>query len=541
MLKEKTVDQKNLSSFLNYPASRKLSELAEYPFDLNFITPERITKYYAEACGFKLLYGTEAVTDAVMEALNELADESQAIIKMKRMQSGETVNFIENFPSENRPALHTATRDFFENPNASPKAQEAAKLARAEVDKLKTFMTKIDADKKYDEMIMIGIGGSDLGPRANYYALQHMRKPDRQIYFISNVDPDDTALVLRQVKNLKRCLVVVVSKSGKTLETAVNEEFVKEKFRDAGLNPKDHFISITTPHSPMDAPESYLASFYLWDWIGGRYSSTSMVGGVMLSFVLGFNIYWEFLRGANAMDKAALKPSLKENLPLLAALLGIWNRDFLLYPTVALIPYSQALIRYPAHIQQVSMESNGKRIDQKGHSVTFETSPIIWGEPGTNAQHSFFQLLHQGTSIVPVSFVGFQENQCGKDILYGGTTSQEKLLSNLFAQTIAMAAGQKSDNPNTFFPGNRPTNILLGKRLTPFALGALLSFYENSVAFQGFIWGINSFDQEGVQLGKVLANKIIERFASKRDNKSKSETYPIGDAFMNHLNSLKEV
>lgn len=538
-IKENIV-QTSTSLFLNYPASRKLAELAEYPFDLAYLTPERISKYYGEACGFKLLYGTEKITDAVMEALEELAKEAEALSKMKRMQSGEVVNFIENYPSENRPALHTATRDFFKNPETSPKAQEAAKLAKAEVDKLKKFMDTLESEKKFEEMIMIGIGGSDLGPRANYYALEHLKIPERKVYFISNVDPDETAKILKEVKNFKKCLVVVVSKSGKTLETAVNEEFVKQKFKAMGLKPKEHFISITMPHSPLDTPEQYLASFYIWDWIGGRYSSTSMVGGVMLSFMLGYDVFWEFLRGANAMDKAALKNNLKENLPLLGALLGIWNRNFLNHPTVALIPYSQALFRYPAHIQQVMMESNGKRIEQKGHSVTFETSPVIWGEPGTNAQHSFFQMLHQGTSIVPIHFVGFKEGQYGQDLDYQGTTSQEKLLSNLFAQAIALAVGQKSENPNTFFPGNRPTSILMGKKLTPFALGALLSYFENLVVFQGFIWGINSFDQEGVQLGKVLAEKMINLFVSKKTKKG-TEVYPIGEALLHHLDSLNEV
>lgn len=532
-----TKKQQESADFFNYPAARKLSTLAEIPFDLNYLTPERISQYYGEACGFKLLYGTELVTDSVMEALKELADEAQAISKMKRMQAGEIVNYIENYPSEKRPALHTATRDVFEHPNTHPIAQEAARLAKDELKKLKSFIEEIDKDKKFSEMIMVGIGGSDLGPRANYYALQHLQIPGRKVHFISNVDPDETALVLRQA-NLKNTLVVVISKSGNTLETAVNEDFIRSKYNEAGLDSKSHFIAITTPNSQMDDPKKYLKIFYLWDWIGGRYSSTSMVGGVMLAFMLGVDVFMEFLRGAHAMDLCSLKDNLKENLPLLAALLGIWNRDFLHFPTVALIPYSQALSRYPAHIQQVSMESNGKMIDQKGRYITFNTGPVVWGEPGTNAQHSFFQLIHQGTSTIPVSFVGFKENQCGLDYTYQGTTSQEKLLANLFAQSIALAMGQHSDNPNKFFPGNRPTNILLGNKLTPFSLGALLSFYENQVIFQGFIWGINSFDQEGVQLGKHLANQIIERFSALKDKNAKSAPYLIGDAFLKHLNTM---
>lgn len=519
-------------SFLDYPATQKLTELAQNPYDLSKITPERISRFYAEACGYKLLYGTERVNEEIMMALKELADQSKAIDKMKNMQIGEIVNIIYGQPSEKRPALHTATRDLFDSPNQAKAAKDAASQAQKEIEKLKNFMAKIDSEKKFDTLILIGIGGSDLGPQANYYALKYLQKPGRKVYFISNVDPDNAAEVLREA-NLERSLVVVISKSGKTLETAVNEELAIEKFKKKGLDPKDHFVSVTTPKSPMDNPNNYLQSFYIWDWIGGRYSSTSMVGGVLLSFAFGVDVFLEFLKGAHAMDQAALKDDLKTNLPLVAALLGIWNRNFLHYPTVALIPYSQALKRYPAHIQQVAMESNGKEIDQQGEFVEYETGPVIWGEPGTNAQHSFFQLIHQGTSTIPVTMIAFKENQYKEDVLVQGTTSQEKLLANLFAQAIALATGQASKNSNTFFPGNRPTNILLGKTLNPYALGALLSFFENMVVFQGFIWGINSFDQEGVQLGKVLATKIIDRFEAKK-GKSKEE-YPLGDAFLNHL------
>lgn len=263
-----------------------------------------------------------------------------------------------------------------------------------------------------------------------------------------------------------------------------------------------------------------------------------MVGGVLLSFAYGFDIFWEMLKGANAMDKNALNHDMDKNLPLLAALLGIWNRNFLHYPLLAVIPYSSALARYPSHIQQADMESNGKHIDKLGHYVDFNTGPYIFGEPGTNAQHSFYQLIHQGTDICPLELIGFKLPQRKFDKTIDGTTSQEKLLSNLFAQSIALATGQKNENPNKDFQGNRPNFILLGKQLTPFALGALLAFYEHKVAFQGFIWNINSFDQEGVQLGKVLAVKIIERFAAHNNDKFNSDTYPLGDAYIKQLDDL---
>jgi len=518
--------------FSQYHATEKLKKLAQHPIDLTqpgSLTPERIQKFSSAACGFKFLYATERVTEHVMQSLTDLARESNALNQMKQMQDGEVVNFIHNFPSENRPALHTATRDFFENQNPSEKAKEAAHLCLNEINKLKAFMKTIESENRFTDLIMIGIGGSDLGPRAHFIALQHLKKPNVNIHFISNIDPDETALVLRSV-NLKKTLVVIVSKTGTTLETLTNEAIVRNRLEQEKLDPAKHIVTISMPGSPLDNPEKYLERFYIWDWIGGRFSTTAMVGGVLLSFALGFDVYWEFLRGANCMDKATLNMDVKQNLPLLGALIGIWNRNFLHYPTLAIIPYSQALTRYPAHIQQLDMESHGKRIDIYGNTVNYETGPVIWGEPGTNAQHSFFQLLHQGTDVVPVEFIGFTESQTGEDFKFEGTTSQEKLLANLFAQNLALALGQKNDNPNKVFPGNRPSHILLAKQLTPFTLGCLLSYFEHKIAFQGFIWNINSFDQEGVQLGKVTANKIIARLANKS-----SEPYPLGDALLANL------
>jgi glucose-6-phosphate isomerase len=528
------------SPFMGYEAANHLRKLSYDTIDLSRsgqLTPERLENYYGEACGYKLLYGTERVTDAVIEALEELAKESKALDKMKRMQDGEIMNVVKPYPSENRPVLHTATRDFFEQPRTAPKAKEATFLAKQEIEKLKSFIARLETEKKFDELIVIGIGGSELGPRANFTALQHLLKPGRKVHFISNVDPDDATSILKET-NLKRTLVVSISKSGTTLETETNEEIVKNKFKKAGLNPRDHFISVTMPGTPMDNRESYFETFYLWDWVGGRYSTTSMVGGVILAFAFGFDVYWEMLRGAHDMDRAALQSDIKKNLPLLEALLGIWNHNFLNYPTLAVIPYSHALRDYPAHLQQVDMESNGKLIDQQGKFADFETGPVLWGSAGTNAQHSFFQLLHQGTATIPLLMIGFKKNQYGEDLEVHGTTSQEKLLANLFAQSLALALGNKPDNPNKFCPGNRPTHLLIGEQLTPYALGALLAFYEHKVAFQGFIWGINSFDQEGVQLGKGLANQLIEHFSVQRLKTKEQKPDPLGVAYLKHLDSF---
>jgi glucose-6-phosphate isomerase len=526
--------------FNDYPAVKKLKELAKTPFDLaaeGHLTPERISKMTAHAGGFKLLYGTERVTDEVLNALYSLAKEARVFEKMRAMQGGEVINRIEGFPSEDREVLHTAMRDFFENPQTAPPAKKAADLAKAEVDKLKTFMDKLEKQNQYTDLVQIGIGGSDLGPRALYLAMQAYKHPNRRVHFISNVDPDDATAVLSGL-DLKKTLVVVVSKSGTTLETLTNEEIARSHFKKAGLKPEEHVIAVTGKGSPMDDPSRYLASFYIWDYVGGRYSATSMVGGVMLAFGLGFAHFMEILHGAHAMDHIALTADVRSNLPLLAALLGIWNRNFLHYPTVAIIPYSQALVRFTAHLQQCDMESNGKHIDKKGQLVDFETGPIIWGEPGTNGQHSFYQLIHQGTSVIPLEFIGFKQSQYKQDLNVKGTTSQEKLLANLLAQSLALAIGQKSNNPNKQFQGNRPNSVLLAKCLDPYTMGALLSYYENKVAFQGFIWGINSFDQEGVQLGKVLANKIIDQFAAASGGKQPQEAFPLGQAMIQQLQSF---
>lgn len=526
-----------MTQFQQYSNVQRLRQFCENPIDLTkegVLSKERLEKMKTESCGFKLLYATERVNDDVMQALFDLGAEAHVLKKMHDMQSGEVINKIEGYESENRMVLHTAMRDFFEDQNQAKAAREASKLAWDEIEKLRSFMKEIDK-KDFTDLVQIGIGGSDLGPRALTIACHAFHKEHRRGHFISNVDPDDATQVINDV-DLSKTLFVVVSKSGSTLETLTNEELVRERLRNAGLNPKDHFIAVTGKGSPMDDPSRYRTSFYIWDYIGGRYSVTSMVGGVMLSFVLGVDGFLEILKGASKMDKIALSKDMKVNLPLVNALLGIWNRNFLHLPTVAIIPYSQALLRFPAHLQQLDMESNGKHIEKKGGTVDFETGPIIWGEPGTNGQHSFYQLIHQGTTVVPVELIGFKESQYSKDLEIQDTTSQEKLLSNLLAQSVALAIGQKSDNPNKCFSGNRPNHLLLGACLTPETVGSLLSYFENKVAFQGFIWNINSFDQEGVQLGKVLANKFIELFKAKK-HKQKSD-FELGKNYLEFLEDL---
>ena len=494
----------------------ELLRLAQHPYDLTGVQAlqidDRLARYICRSKIWRLHYATERIDDRVMDKLQELADELRLVEQFKMMRRGAIMNRIEGFPSENRQVLHTASRDIFATLPVEPLASAEA---QREIDKLRTFLGELETGRlvnslgqPFDTMVHIGIGGSDLGPRSIFEALKPYGLPGRKVYFIANVDPDDAAQVLAEV-NLATTLVCIVSKSGTTLETLTNEMHARRALERAGLDPAHHCIAVTGERSPMDNPEKYLRSFYLYDYIGGRYSSTSMVGAVVLGFYLGFRMVMEYLQGAHTVDCEAEESDVRKNIPLLLALLGIWNHNFLGYPTLAVLPYSQALHRFPAHLQQCDMESNGKSIDRGGAAVISKTGPIIWGEPGTNGQHAFYQLLHQGTEKVPVEFIGFRHSQYGVDAVVSGSTSQQKLLANLFGQMVAMAVGQLSDNPNKSFPGNRPSCLLFAEQLTPRVMGALLGLYEAKIVFQGFVWNINSFDQEGVQLGKSLATGFL--------------------------------
>lgn len=496
-------------------AFSQLQQLAEKPLDLSHsgvLTPERVKNYVCKGDSFDLLYGCQRVTETVLDGLQSLADECAAVEQFQEMRKGEVLNRIEGYPSENRQVLHCASRDLF---SKTPANSSATAQAKKELAKLKEFLSEVDEGTicngdgaRFDTLVQIGIGGSDLGPRSIYEALKAFKMDGRQAYFVSNVDPDDAAAVLGQI-DLKRSLILVVSKSGTTLETLSNESILRTALEDAGLDPKLHCIAVTGEGSPMDNPERYLRSFYMFDYIGGRYSASSMVGAVMLSFALGYDQFCEFLQGAARMDEAASEKNIRRNVPLLLAMLGIWNHNFLNMGTVAILPYSQALHRFPAHLQQCDMESNGKSIQRNGEALKGKSGPIVWGEPGTNGQHAFYQLLHQGTEALAVEFIGFRQSQRGQDMEIKGSSSQQKLLANLLAQSMALAIGKEEENPNRQFPGNRVNVILMGQRLTPESMGALLALYETKIVFQGFCWNINSFDQEGVQLGKVLATKFL--------------------------------
>jgi glucose-6-phosphate isomerase len=351
-----------------------------------------------------------------------------------------------------------------------------------------------------------------------YLALeQHAREQGllkMQARFISNVDPDDANALLAGL-NLQTTLFVLVSKSGVTQETLANEQLVRAKMHAAGLNPARHMVAVTSETSPLAQSSEYAASFFMDDFIGGRYSSTSSVGGAILSLAFGPEVFELILAGAHEADLLTRNPKIRENAALMDALIGVWERNFLGYPYTAVLPYSQALLRFPAHVQQLDMESNGKCVNRDKQRLAYSTGPVLFGEPGTNGQHSFYQLLHQGTDIVPLQFIGFRQAQTAFDIYVDNSTSAQKLKANLAAQIAAFALGHEDQkDPNKNFEGGRPSSLLHGDQLTPQSLGALLAHFENKVMFQGFVWNINSFDQEGVQLGKLLTKEVLAGQAS---------------------------
>lgn len=475
---------------------------------------QRVKKYSVPmAEGMVYNYAAKQVDDAVLEGLAKLAEEAQLAEKFEALYNGEVIN-----TGEKRLVLHHLTRgqlgeavvkdgvdkrEFYVG--VQKKVAEFAK-------KVHTGEITNGAGEKFTTVVQIGIGGSDLGPRAIYLALENWAKKHdtlkMEARFISNVDPDDAAAVLNSI-DVAHSLFVLVSKSGTTLETLTNESFVKDALKNAGLDPSKHMVTVTSETSPLAKSDDYLAAFFMDDYIGGRYSSSSAVGGAVLSLAFGPEVFEAFLEGAAEEDKLSKNKEMTKNPAMLDALIGVYERNVLGYLCTAVLPYSQALNRFPAHLQQLDMESNGKSVNRFGEPVNYQTGPVIFGEPGTNGQHSFYQLLHQGTSVVPLQFIGFKESQIGTDVVIQDSTSQQKLCANVAAQIVAFACGKSDENRNKNFEGGRPSSIIVGDQVNPRTLGALLSHFENKVMFQGFVWNVNSFDQEGVQLGKVLAKKVL--------------------------------
>ena len=475
---------------------------------------ERVRNYSVPmAAGLTYNYAAKQVDDDVLNALAKLAKEAQLTEKFKALYNGEVIN-----TGEKRLVLHQLTRGQLGDPVVADGVDKRAFYVEQQ-DKIADFANKVHAGEitnaageKFTTVVQSGIGGSDLGPRAMYLALENWAKKNgkfkMEAKFISNVDPDDAAAVLNSI-DVAHSIFVLVSKSGTTLETLTNESFVKDALKNAGLDASKHMIAVTSETSPLAKSDDYLAAFFMDDYIGGRFSSTSAVGGAVLSLAFGPEVFAEFLEGAAEEDKLSMNEDVLKNPEMLDALIGVYERNVLGYPATTVLPYSQALSRFPAHLQQLDMESNGKSVNRFGEPVNYPTGPVIFGEPGTNGQHSFYQLLHQGTDIVPLQFVGFKNSQIGTDVVIQDSTSQQKLCANVVAQIVAFACGKADENRNKNFEGGRPSSIIIGEQLDPKALGALLAHFENKIMFQGFVWNVNSFDQEGVQLGKVLAKRVL--------------------------------
>ena len=441
---------------------------------------ERVKNYSIPmAEGLVYNYAAKQVDDDVLEALVKLAEEAQLSEKFEELYNGAVIN-----TGENRLVLHQLTRGQLGKAVVAD-GVDKRKFYVEQQQRIADFANKVHAGEitnaageKFTTVVQIGIGGSDLGPRAMYLALENWAKKNNtfkmEAKFISNVDPDDAAAVLNSV-DVAHSIFVLVSKSGTTLETLTNESFVKDALKKAGLDASKHMIAVTSETSPLAKSDDYLAAFFMDDYIGGRYSSTSAVGGAVLSLAFGPDVFAQFLDGAAAEDKLSAEKDVLKNPEMLDALIGVYERNVLGYPSTAVLPYSQALNRFPAHLQQVDMESNGKSVNRFGEPVNYPTGPVIFGEPGTNGQHSFYQLLHQGTDIVPLQFVGFKNNQLDTDVVIQDSTSQQKLCANVAAQIVAFACGKEDENRNKNFEGGRPSSIIIGEQVNPKTLGALLA------------------------------------------------------------------
>ncbi len=465
------------------------------------------------AAGLTYNYAAKQVNDQILSVFDDLVKEHQLLEKFEALYNGDVIN-----TGEKRMVLHQLLRGQL-GKDVVADGINKREFYINEQNKIADFANKVhsgeilnEKGEKFTTVCQIGIGGSDLGPRAIYLALENWAKANNtfkmEAKFISNVDPDDAASVCSSI-DISKTLFVLVSKSGTTLETLTNESFVKDFIKNAGCDPAKHMIAVTSETSPLAKSPDYLAAFFMDDYIGGRYSSSSGVGGAILSLAFGPKVFADFLKGAADQDETAKNADIRKNPSLMDALIGMYERNVQGYPATAVLPYSQALSRFPAHLQQLDMESNGKSVNRFGEKIDYVTGPVIFGEPGTNGQHSFYQLLHQGTDVTPLQFIAYRSNQTGKDVVIQDSTSQVKLCANVVAQIVAFACGKDDENPNKFFAGERPSSLIFGDQVTPESVGALLAHYENKIMFQGFLWNVNSFDQEGVQLGKTLAKTVL--------------------------------
>ncbi len=476
--------------------------------------PERLATCSLRGGGLFYDYSRQRVVSETMALLYSLAAVRQVNASFAKMVSGDIVN-----PSEGRAALHTACRRFDDQPvwvdqqDVMTEIRSIRKAVKRFCEQVHGGTLRGSTGKRFAHVVVIGIGGSYLGPEFVARALQSSADKGLRLHFLSNVDIDNFRAVIGAI-DPETTLWVVVSKSYTTVETLANANLATQFMRDRGLDPLKHLVTVTAKGSPGDDPNNpALASFNMFDFIGGRYSVSSAVGAVPLSLYLGYDRFERFLKGAEQMDQHTLTAEAEHNLPLTAALISIWNYNFLGYNAQAVIPYSSTLMRLVAHIQQLSMESNGKAVTAEGSPLAIDAGVPIFGEPGTNAQHSFFQLAHQGRPF-PIDFIGaLRPQQSDSDLTSQGVSNHQELWANLISQPMALALGKNSDDPARRFDGNRPSSTIVLADLTPESIGQLLAFYEHRTVFEAFVWGINPFDQFGVELGKKMAGGIRGQMA----------------------------
>ena len=505
---------------------------------------DRAERFTLEACGLCLDYSKNLITGRTMELLLDLARACDLENERERMFSGERINH-----TENRPVLHVALRNLSGDPILVD-GSDVMPGVSAVLESMKEISGKIRAGKwvgfsgqPVRNIINIGIGGSDLGPVMVTEALKYYSQRDLTVRFVSNIDGTHIQEALRGL-DPEETLFIVASKTFTTQETMTNaataREWLLEKLHSKAAVAR-HFIALSTnAEAVRDFGISTDNMLEFWDWVGGRYSLTSAIGlSIMIS--IGYDNFMKLLRGFHQMDTHFRTAPIHENMPVILALLGVWYNNFFHADTHAILPYDQYLHRFPAYFQQGDMESNGKSVDRAGRPVSYQTGPVIWGEPGTNGQHAFYQLIHQGTKLIPADFIGFARslNETGDH--------HNKLMANLFAQTEALAFGKSPEAvraegvkedlvPFKVFSGNRPTNTILAPELDPVVLGSLIALYEHKIFTQGIIWNVNSFDQWGVELGKALASRILPELDSSFSGELKhdSSTNSLISYYRNH-------
>jgi glucose-6-phosphate isomerase len=488
--------------------------------------PKRGERMTAEAVGLFLDYSKNRITDETLKLLLQLAEESGLRSRIDAMFRGEKINV-----TENRAVLHVALRApkgasiVVDGENVVPAVHLVLDKMADFSDRVRSGAWKGHTGKRVRNVINIGIGGSDLGPVMAYEALKHYSERAMTFRFVSNVDGTDFAEAVRDLDPAET-LFIDSSKTFTTLETMTNAHTARDWLLAAlGGDEKavaKHFVAVSTNAAEVAKFGIDTANMFgFWDWVGGRYSMDSAIG-LSTMIAIGPDNFRSMLNGFHQMDEHFRTAPFERNLPVLMGLLAVWYNDFFGAQTVAVLPYEQYLKRFPAYLQQLTMESNGKHVTLDGEKVAYDTGPIYWGEPGTNGQHSFYQLIHQGTRLIPCDFIGFGQalNPLGRH--------HDMLMANVFAQTEALAFGKTPEDvkaegtpdalvPARVFEGNRPSNTILAERLTPEVLGKLVALYEHSVFTQGTIWSIDSFDQWGVELGKVLAQRIIPELESKTE------------------------